>query len=182
MTTSNLFIDQFEEITNGKHSNCRFCNTSIHKNQSVCPYCDMPVHANYIEAEPRADLHESDRFLPVRELQQLHMLDLIRLLAFTRQNQSTGYTTLREAYSAGIDPLSEDMLLVRNDYTQDTCAKEILKTIIKDRMGYVPTRLTLAQIQEIAKKMGYVIYPRNNGDRVYHVQKKETEKKDANKK
>ena len=176
MTKSKLFIDQFEEVTNGKHSNCRFCNTSIHEHQTTCPYCDMPVHGHYTEENVREDLHDSDRFLPVYELQTLHILDVLRLLAYTRQQANDAYRQLNEMYENNVDPLNEKALLARNDYTQNTCAKEILKRIIKDRMGYVPQRLTVDKMQEIAKKMNYLVFVSQGGKGMYHIKKKEPAK------
>lgn len=173
MRTPNLFIDQFEEVTNGKHSNCRFCNTAIHEHQTTCPYCDMPVNGQYPEEQIREDLHDSDRFLPVYELQTLHILDLLRLLAYTRQQTNKNYRELVELYDNNVDPLDEKALLVRNDYTQNTCAREILKRIIKDRMGYVPQSLTVDKMKQLARKMNYLVFVSQNGKGMYHIKKNE---------
>ncbi|MFB4165627.1 hypothetical protein ACE1TI_17965 [Alteribacillus sp. JSM 102045] len=143
---------------------CVYCGSKV--DHLYCTFCDMELREDLLSDEgKRKDVTFHDfAFLDwmnksTPELMRMHTMELLLLLREVRKARSNNFGTLhvfnklREQNSADIEKLTSYQ---GTEYEYVTRKTWVIENIIRDRLGYIPERMSqsflIQQIEKSKKK------------------------------
>jgi hypothetical protein len=144
---------------------CAYCGSSV---QSIddnysCSFCSMTLNDQDVkENGKRKDLLPnslpvlSDLNKSTLELMRISIIELLTLLKLARRERADIYKqryVLIQAIKEGATEFSETEAYAFSEYEKITRKCFVLENIIRERMGYFPSKLTESYIQNLAARI-----------------------------
>jgi hypothetical protein len=144
---------------------CAYCGSavqSLNGNYS-CSFCSMILNNQDVQENgKRKDLlpntipSHSDLIKSTPELMCFSTVELLFLLKLARKERADIYKqrfVLLQAMKEGADEFSEAEAYAFSEYEKATRKCFVLENIIRERLGYYPTKLTDSYIQTLVTKI-----------------------------
>jgi hypothetical protein len=145
---------------------CAYCGSSIEimdRNYCYCSFCVMKLKYEDVQENgkrknflPDSQPSLSDLNKSTPELMELTTVELLCLLKFARKERTDIYKrryTFIRAMKEGAEEFSEAEQYTFSEYEKMTRKCFVLENIIRERIGYYPSKLTDSYIQNLAAKM-----------------------------
>ncbi|TCN18404.1 hypothetical protein [Mesobacillus foraminis] len=144
---------------------CPYCGSLVELicSQFQCNYCELTLYPEDVQ-------EDGDRkdFLPVSqpsytelrkstsELMELTTIELLYLLKFARAERRGIYANRKvfiQALKEGVEECVEGIRYTFNEYEYWTRKCFVLENLIRERMGYIPEKISDSYLDEIITKM-----------------------------
>jgi hypothetical protein len=145
---------------------CAYCGSSIEimdRNYCYCSFCVMKLKYEDVQENgkrknflPDSQPSLSDLNKSTPELMELTTVELLCLLKFARKERTDIYKrryTFIRAMKEGAEEFFEAEQYTFSEYEKMTRKCFVLENIIRERIGYSPSKLTDSYIQNLAAKM-----------------------------
>ncbi|MCQ6268611.1 hypothetical protein M1K46_23835 [Fictibacillus sp. WQ 8-8] len=145
---------------------CAYCGSPVTCQQPkewYCSFCEMQLKTEDIQENgqrknllPASQPSLSDLAKSTPELMQLSTVELLFLLKFARKERADIYQqryVFIRALKEGADEFSEAEQYTFLEYERTTRKCFVIENLIRERIGYYPTKLTYSYIQSLAARM-----------------------------
>lgn len=144
---------------------CPYCGSEVESygHDFYCFYCEMIVDSNDVQQNGKRK-----NFLPASQpthdylkrntpqLMTITTVEMLFLLKFARAERSSVYGhryTFIQAMKEGVGEFKEGEQYMFEEYEYWTRKCFVLENLIRERIGYIPAKLTESYIQNLAGKM-----------------------------
>jgi len=133
---------------------CNYCSTEHDQSEKYCSFCNAELDKERIKAN---ELLDETQFFTKQELEQVHTVDLTRILRFLRQERSFAYKTMQTVRKAPEQAKNEDFNELNEfgqaNYRELTKRQRVVEQIFVDRFGYFPKRIDENFIDKYVQKL-----------------------------
>lgn len=133
----------------GKKFSCLFCEMILDKN-------DLQQNGKRKELIPASQPAYEDLQRSTSELMKMNIVELLFLLKFARAERSLIYgqrRTILQAMNDGAEEFKEGEQYTFKEYEHLTRKCFVLENLIRERIGYIPAKLTEDYIQNFVDRM-----------------------------
>ncbi|WP_088073065.1 hypothetical protein [Gottfriedia luciferensis] len=130
---------------------CNYCGSDVQ--EAMCSFCGAdPLEPKKVQKEfvSPGEIH-----LTIQELKQYHTYDLLLLLSYARKERTEAYKWLgtfkRINAQASLD--ENNLKFTEEEYIVLTKRQRVIEELLRDRLGYVPDKITDKMMGEWKLKM-----------------------------
>lgn len=144
--------------------NCPYCSSEVvYDDGYYCSFCNVEFKKDELTFDGhRKVFHEQKQFmssydldLSLKELKELHTVNLLELLFVARSERSNEYNLLRtinKSLDQGLNQFKDAASEQGKNYEYFTRKAWVIENLLIERMGWYPKRLTRNFLDDFKKK------------------------------
>lgn len=133
---------------------CPYCQTE-QEQKKICSFCEANLEQN--RPQMKQDLSQEEAYQNQPILATYHTYDLMLFLSYIRAERSSAYKTMQNVRKAP-DEAKNSHYNELNEYGQElyrelTARMRVIENILRDRMGYKPSRVDQKLLEALKAKI-----------------------------
>lgn len=144
---------------------CPYCGSTVELicSQFQCNYCELKLQPKDVQKDgkrkdflPDSQPSYTELKRSTRELMELTTLELLYLLKFARSERRAIYSNRKvfiKAVKEGLKECVEGIRFTFNEYEYWTRKCFVLENLTRERMGYIPPKITDQYLDDLIIKM-----------------------------